>query len=730
MAPQLRWRSPQGRRTVAKIVQKEIPQWPNGLYPEQEDVVTRVLDGEDVFCCLTTGGGKSAMFAVPIIVLREMARNPDSYPNLPIRALPIGLVITPTKGLAANIVYELKKLSVPAFAYCHETVTEARKAGRNLVAEIQECKTWNIICVDPEHLRDKAWRQITDFDTFRTNITFGCVDEAHLIDEWGAAFRPPFRHIGQFFRGRLPSSASVLALTATSIPGQPTNSICKSLGMSGDDFYLLRCSNERPNTQFIMEPLDHGLGGKEFPSLLRYLNSGRKAVVHVRRIDEVFRVFMYLFNSLPEGMDRLRRIKMYHSLRSFEANEEILRLLDEDPRCQVVIATIAIANGINIRSLLDSITLGFPESVNQAWQEKGRVGRDPNTIARGVILFQRSAQSDARKQLAALESPPAVPHINPQTGKSKRKKTVKPMEHNKALMLVEEHCYIALWNTIYQNPPLELSTRDCIIAKRRFPCSLCQARAKMKLTFPPSPLPPGLVLPPFIPPTTNQSPPLSADQKKLKLKKKERAEAETTLTVFGDNVRLTERKRSINQRRPRSSFFPSTILKLVLDNLLSIKSLDDLTNHVESWAFVSEHVASLHSAIVKLQRRFEAAREEARLAKNAKQRATRRRRSKKAKHEWDSDEESGEEEEEEEEVEPEPEADVEADDESSADEVNHHPPSSPVPPPAKRAKTALAEVTNRSRPMKKKPEKQETAAAVAATFRPAYKTSRRRAAGQ
>ncbi|KAJ7723583.1 hypothetical protein B0H16DRAFT_1598594 [Mycena metata] len=298
-------------------------------------------------------------------------------------------------------------------------------------------------------------------------------------------------------------------------------------------------------------------------------------------------------------------------------------------------------------------------------------------------------------------------------------------------MLVEEHCYVALWNRIYQNPPIELTTRDCIAAKRPRPCSLCQSRANIKLTFPPSPLPPGLVLPPFIRPITNQSPALSASKKKLKLKKKERTEAETTLTIFGETVRLTERKHSINQRRPRSSFFPSTILKLVLDNLLSIKSLDDLTNRVDSWAFVSEHVAPLHSTIVKLQRRFEAAREEARLAKNAKQRATRRRRSKKAKHEWDSDGEGGEEEEEDdEEVEPEPEADTEADEESSADEVNHHPPSSPIPPPAKRAKTALVEVTNRSRPAKKKPEKQETAAAVAAAFRPAYKTSRRRAAGR
>jgi superfamily II DNA/RNA helicase len=53
---------------------------------------------------MATGGGKSAMFAVPIIVLREMARNPQLYPDLLVRALPMGIVLTPTKGLAANIV--------------------------------------------------------------------------------------------------------------------------------------------------------------------------------------------------------------------------------------------------------------------------------------------------------------------------------------------------------------------------------------------------------------------------------------------------------------------------------------------------------------------------------------------------------------------------------------------------------------------------------------------------
>ncbi|KAJ7692190.1 hypothetical protein B0H17DRAFT_934210 [Mycena rosella] len=106
MASRYHWRDPKGRRTLKEIVKKLIPQWENGLYPAQSELITRVPDGEDVFCSMATarGGGKSATFAVPIIVLGEMARNPHLYPNLPVRALPMGLVITPTKGLAANIV--------------------------------------------------------------------------------------------------------------------------------------------------------------------------------------------------------------------------------------------------------------------------------------------------------------------------------------------------------------------------------------------------------------------------------------------------------------------------------------------------------------------------------------------------------------------------------------------------------------------------------------------------
>ncbi|KAJ7167105.1 P-loop containing nucleoside triphosphate hydrolase protein [Mycena filopes] len=690
-----------------------------------------VLDGEDIVCCMATGGGKSALFAVPIVVLREIARNPGLYPKLPTRPLPVlpgpvGVVITPTKGLAANIVVELQKLGVPALAYCHETVTEARKSGRNLAHEIRDCKTWSVICVDPEHLREKAWRLITASDVFRANIVYGCVDGAHLIRDWGAEFRPQFKQIGAFFRGRLPSSASIMAVSATIQPGPALNSICSSLGMSRNEFYLLRLSNERPNTQFIMEPLENGVGGKVFPQLLGILNSGRKAAIHCRTIDDVFRVFLYLWKFLPPGPHRLRRLKMYHSLRSAEDNQEIIRLLDEDPACQVVIATVAFATGLNVKSLLDSISLGFPDTVDQMWQEKGRVGRDPATAARGIVLFQPSTLAAAEKQLAGEPVErhfPAVKLIrdfeassDPRpapTARSKAKKPAKPLEPAKVQLLTEKYCLNAAVNCIYQNPPLDTTVLDCIAVKRQYPCSLCATRHGLVLKFSAPPLPPGTYLPPFTAPLPNL--PGTVIDKKFKLTAKERDQAKSVFVKFGETVRLAERKNPAHQNRPKAAFFPTSIMRPSLDALLTIKSFDNLEPLMASWVFARGNRVRLYAIVDEIRTTIESQRKEVQKEKKAKRDGKWRKAKKMAVWEDESDEDGdGSEKRSEEE-----------------EEVDPHPRSSPIPPPPKGSRTILDEVTNDARPArvapkKGPPKKLQTAAEVAQSYSAPYRTTSRR----
>ena len=89
------------------IVKTLIPtcQWNDGLHPVQLELVSTILDGQDILCCTATGDGKSAAFAIPCLILIEYNAHPEAYPaGLPTRKRPIGVVITPTKGLANNIV--------------------------------------------------------------------------------------------------------------------------------------------------------------------------------------------------------------------------------------------------------------------------------------------------------------------------------------------------------------------------------------------------------------------------------------------------------------------------------------------------------------------------------------------------------------------------------------------------------------------------------------------------
>jgi superfamily II DNA/RNA helicase len=78
----------------------------------QLELVSSILDGTDILCCTATGDGKSAAFSIPCLVLSEYNRNSDAYlAGLPTRTRPIGVVITPTKGLANNVVCFLLAVS-------------------------------------------------------------------------------------------------------------------------------------------------------------------------------------------------------------------------------------------------------------------------------------------------------------------------------------------------------------------------------------------------------------------------------------------------------------------------------------------------------------------------------------------------------------------------------------------------------------------------------------------
>jgi len=116
----------------------------------------------------------------------------------------------------------------------------------------------------------------------------------------------------------------------------------------------------------------------------------------------------------------------------------------------------------------------------------------------------------------------------------------------------------------------------------------------------------------------------SSTPKKDKLKKKERAAAETHLLNFGESIRQIERQSDTHKYRPRSSYFPTRVLTLILDALLIIHFLSDLDRILNgSWAYYSGHGPALFDSIIRIQTLITAQRNAARELTLAKRREKR-----------------------------------------------------------------------------------------------------------
>ncbi|KAK1223393.1 hypothetical protein PQX77_013736 [Marasmius sp. AFHP31] len=430
MAPLLTWQDPVGLDTITKVTACCIPEWPNGLHDYQLDPISKILDRKSVFFVGGTGCEKAALFMVPLVVHRELTVRPQPqlYPNLPVQERAVVVVITPTKGLASSIISEAESLGLNGLSYCHNT--------------------WDLICVDPEHLNS--------------------IDEAHLIKSWGLGFRPAFDLIGACARGHLPHSVPILALTATLPPGQSTVDVLQSLGLEEGHFHFIRCSNERDNMHIAVETMQRIPGMSKYAPLLDYLRSGRKTVVHVNTIPVAYEIYEFLWSHSPD-------------LPSTPPYADVPQPLSSLRPSHLLRAPIGYSSWIAFRG-------DFPLHLDDFWQVKGRAGRKPGVVCRGVAIVPKKMVESAQNFLNALE---AGEHAKTTAGggkKSKRKGRKKnggltgEMEEGKARFLAETSCYNTVLNQYYGNPPTDATQHDCMEANRKVFCGLCSARYSKNFT--------------------------------------------------------------------------------------------------------------------------------------------------------------------------------------------------------------------------------------------------------
>ncbi len=305
----------------------------------QEAVIENVLNENDTFVLMPTGGGKSLCYQLPALLMEGTA-----------------IVISPLIALMKNQVDAMRNYSECDGIAHFLNSSLNRQAVDQVKKDVLDGVT-KLLYVAPESLNKE------DNVSFlkKVKISFYAVDEAHCISEWGHDFRPEYRRIRPLIEriGQRP----IIALTATATP-KVQHDIQKTLGMTNATVF--KSSFNRANLYYEVRPKTRDID----KDICRYIksNPGKSGIIYCLSRKKVEELAEFLaindIKVLPyhAGMDGITR----------SANQDAF--LNED--VDVIVATIAFGMGIDKPDVRFVIHYDIPKSLEGYYQETGRAGRD------------------------------------------------------------------------------------------------------------------------------------------------------------------------------------------------------------------------------------------------------------------------------------------------------------------------------------------------------------------
>ena len=306
----------------------------------QEPIIKNLLDGNNSFVIMPTGGGKSLCYQLPAIILDGTA-----------------IVISPLIALMKNQVDLIRSNNTdPSVAHVLNS-TLNKEQIENVKQDVSEGKT-KLLFVAPETLSKNDTIEFLK----KVHISFLAIDEAHCISEWGHDFRPEYRKIRDVIDSIDPK-IKVIALTATATP-KVQDDIIKNLKIS--DSKLFKSSFNRPNLYYEVRPKND----ETEVDLIKFIksNQGESGIIYClsrKNVEDLSQLLnMNGVKSLPyhAGLDKNVR----------EENQD--RFLKDD--CDVIVATIAFGMGIDKPDVRYVVHHNVPKSIEGYYQETGRAGRD------------------------------------------------------------------------------------------------------------------------------------------------------------------------------------------------------------------------------------------------------------------------------------------------------------------------------------------------------------------
>lgn len=312
----------------------------SGFKGNQEEVISHVLQGNDAFVIMPTGGGKSLCYQLPALIMDGTA-----------------IIVSPLIALMKNQVDSIRNFG-STNNIAHYLNSSLSKVEMKQVKEDLLAGKTKMLYVAPETLTKEE-----NLEFFRNiKISLFAIDEAHCISEWGHDFRPEYRRIRSIVE-TVGQKVPLLALTATATP-KVQKDIQKNLGMMDAKVFLT--SFNRDNLYYEVRPKTKEID-KEIVKFIKTsgLKSGIIYCLSRKRVEEFSQVLC---------ANGIKAMPYHAGLDSQTRAENQDKFLMEE--IEVIVATIAFGMGIDKPDVRFVIHYDMPKSIEGYYQETGRAGRD------------------------------------------------------------------------------------------------------------------------------------------------------------------------------------------------------------------------------------------------------------------------------------------------------------------------------------------------------------------
>ncbi len=303
--------------------------------PKQKEAINAILNGNDAFVLMPTGGGKSLCYQIPALKLPG-----------------ITLVISPLIALMKDQVDSLRANGIEAeFINSSLLPEEISKIYQKIHA-----KKVKILYIAPERFAIKNFQNFLK----ELEISLIAVDEAHCISEWGHDFRPDYRNLG-ILKKLFPQSP-LIALTATAT-NKVQKDIIKQLNIPHAQKFISGFNRENLKIKVIKKK-------NAFAKLLDILDKYK---------NESSIIYCFSRKETEEITENLKlngfNARAYHAGLEKEKRDLVQELFIKD-EINIIVATIAFGMGIDKPDVRLVVHYTFPKTLEGYYQEIGRAGRD------------------------------------------------------------------------------------------------------------------------------------------------------------------------------------------------------------------------------------------------------------------------------------------------------------------------------------------------------------------